>query len=76
MGDGKEGAKERKAVLRTIGKELPDVETDKEFETNWKITRAEEVRHNYSHCLERKASDIGLCCACIVHLLTQNFKNY
>lgn len=33
----------RKAGLVTIGSELPDVESEKDFQANWKITKTEEV---------------------------------
>ena len=37
---GREAAKSR---LKVIGKEFPDRETDDQFQTNWKISKAREV---------------------------------
>ena len=34
-----------KRKLKIIGEELPDLESDEEFQANWKITKAKEVRH-------------------------------
>jgi len=34
-----------KRKLKIIGRELPDLDTDEQFQANWKIPKAKEVRH-------------------------------
>lgn len=43
---GPKKSSQGKRKLRIIGKELPDLETDAEFQASWKITKAKEVRHD------------------------------
>jgi hypothetical protein len=40
-----------KRKLKIIGRELPDLDTDEQFQANWKISKAKEVRLLLdSHC--------------------------
>lgn len=39
-GDSRNNAKGK---LKVIGKEYPDIDTDDQFETNWKLSKAKEV---------------------------------
>jgi len=60
-----------KRKLKIIGKELPDLETDEQFQATWKITKAKEVCHivldrlpvsNYEawHCRDVPIADVKL----------------